>query len=197
VRWRHDAAHWPERLEEILAAVLHRREEWAERQAGHVSELRRRAAEAEAKLKRLYGAIEAASPTSPIRCRRTASELTTIRDQARADAERTETAVERVGASLTPSMLTTVAAEARQRIRTDAGGYRRDHFRALTQRVEVGQAEVRIIGWNTEVLRALRCRRRREIGGVWRSQFYADVARPGGFEPPTHSLEGCCSIHLS
>src|SRR5687767_2463586 len=21
--------------------------------------------------------------------------------------------------------------------------------------------------------------------------------RPGGFEPPTHSLEGCCSIHLS
>ncbi|MBW4089844.1 MAG: hypothetical protein HIU82_01850 [Proteobacteria bacterium] len=60
--------HWPERLEEILAAVLHRREEWAERRAGHVSELRRRAAEAEAKLKRLYGAIEAASLTSPIRC---------------------------------------------------------------------------------------------------------------------------------
>jgi hypothetical protein len=23
------------------------------------------------------------------------------------------------------------------------------------------------------------------------------VARPGGFEPPTHSLEGCCSIQLS
>ena len=21
--------------------------------------------------------------------------------------------------------------------------------------------------------------------------------RPGGFEPPTNSLEGCCSIHLS
>jgi hypothetical protein len=23
------------------------------------------------------------------------------------------------------------------------------------------------------------------------------LARPGGFEPPTHSLEGCCSIQLS
>lgn len=23
------------------------------------------------------------------------------------------------------------------------------------------------------------------------------VARPGGFEPPTKSLEGSCSIHLS
>ena len=23
------------------------------------------------------------------------------------------------------------------------------------------------------------------------------LARPGGFEPPTHSLEGCCSIRLS
>jgi hypothetical protein len=23
------------------------------------------------------------------------------------------------------------------------------------------------------------------------------LARPGGFEPPTHSLEGCCSILLS
>src|SRR5881296_911482 len=28
-----------------------------------------------------------------------------------------------------------------------------------------------------------------------RSTFIA--VRPGGFEPPTNSLEGCCSIHLS
>ncbi len=25
----------------------------------------------------------------------------------------------------------------------------------------------------------------------------AELARPGGFEPPTHSLEGYCSIQLS
>src|SRR5487761_2148291 len=137
----------PERLEEIFAAVLHRREEWAERRAGHVPELRRRAAEAEAKLKRLYDAIEAgiADLADPMLKDRIA-ELTTIRDQARADAERAEATVERLGATVTPSMLTTFAAEARRRMRTEAGGYRRDHLRALAQRVEVGQGEVRIIG---------------------------------------------------
>jgi hypothetical protein len=46
------------RLEEILSAVLHRREERAERRTTHIAELRKRAAEAEAKLKRLYDAIE-------------------------------------------------------------------------------------------------------------------------------------------
>ena len=52
-------------------------------------------------------------------------------------------------------MLTTFAAEARRRMRTEAGGYRRDHLRALAQRVEVGQSEVRIIGSKTELLRTL------------------------------------------
>ena len=49
----------PERLETFLAAVLHRRQEWAERRQSQVTDLRRRATEAEAKLKRLYDAIEA------------------------------------------------------------------------------------------------------------------------------------------
>src|SRR5579875_2237813 len=83
------------------------------------------------------------------------AELTTTRDQARADAERAETAAERLGATVTPSMLTAFAAEARRRMRTEAGGYRRDHLRALAQRVEVGQREVRIIGSKTELLRTL------------------------------------------
>ena len=83
------------------------------------------------------------------------AELTTVRDQARVDAERVEASVERLGATVTPSMLTTFAAEARQRMRTDAGGYRRDHLRALAQRVEVSHAEVRIIGSKTELLRTL------------------------------------------
>ena len=48
----------PERLEEILSSILTRREERAERRATHVAELRKRAAEAEGKLKRLYDAIE-------------------------------------------------------------------------------------------------------------------------------------------
>jgi len=48
----------PARLEEMLSSVLNRREERAERRASHVAELRKRAAEAEAKLKRLCDAIE-------------------------------------------------------------------------------------------------------------------------------------------
>ncbi len=43
----------PERLEEILSSVLDRREERAEHRATHGAELRKRAAEADAKLKRL------------------------------------------------------------------------------------------------------------------------------------------------
>jgi len=42
----------------ILSSVLHRREERAERRTTHIAELRKRASEADAKLKRLYDAIE-------------------------------------------------------------------------------------------------------------------------------------------
>ncbi len=43
----------PERLETILAAVLDRRQERSERQCEHIAELNRRAAESDARLKRL------------------------------------------------------------------------------------------------------------------------------------------------
>ena len=42
--------------------------------------------------------------------------------------------------------------------------------------------------------------RRAEIGAVRRAEGDDEtkaLARPGGLEPPTHSLEGCCSIRLS
>jgi hypothetical protein len=49
-------------------------------------------------------------------------------------------------------MIGTFACAARQRIRLDSGGYRRDHLRALAQRVEVADTEVRIIGSKSELL---------------------------------------------
>jgi hypothetical protein len=49
----------PERLETILTTVLDRRQERSERQREHIAELNRRAAESEARLKRLHDAIEA------------------------------------------------------------------------------------------------------------------------------------------
>ena len=66
--------------------------------------------------------------------------------QARADAERAEDAIERLGPSITPQALKTFARQARKRMRTESGGYRRDHLRALAQRVEVDAQEVRIMG---------------------------------------------------
>jgi len=44
----------PERLERLLSHVLDRRTERAERRRSHIAELRKRAAEADAKLKRPY-----------------------------------------------------------------------------------------------------------------------------------------------
>ncbi|KAI93964.1 hypothetical protein T281_13615 [Rhodomicrobium udaipurense JA643] len=48
----------PERLEEVLASVLDRRQERSERRREHIAELNKRAAEADLRLKRLYDAIE-------------------------------------------------------------------------------------------------------------------------------------------
>ena len=41
------------------------------------------------------------------------------------------------------------------RMRTENGRYRRDHLRALTQRVEVDAKEVRIMGSKSVLLRTL------------------------------------------
>jgi site-specific DNA recombinase len=136
--------------------LLDRREERAERRATHIAELRRRAAEVDGKLKRLYDAIEngVGDLADPMLKGRVA-ELKSIRDQAHADAERAEGALERVGLSITPQSLNTFARQARKRMRTESGGYRRDYLRALAQRVEVDAQELRIMGSKSELLRTL------------------------------------------
>ena len=79
----------PERLEEVLASVLDRRQERAGRRREHVAELNKRAAEADLRLRRLYDAIEArvADLNDPALKDRIAS-LKAIRDQAQADDQR-------------------------------------------------------------------------------------------------------------
>jgi len=76
----------PSRLEKILYSVLDRREDRAERQATHIAELRKRTTEADAKLKRLYDAIEnGVTDLSDLLLKDRITELKAIRDQARAD----------------------------------------------------------------------------------------------------------------
>jgi site-specific DNA recombinase len=146
----------PKRLEQILSSVLNRREERAERRTAHIAELRKRASEADAKLKRIYDAIEngIADLSDPMLKNRIA-ELKAIGDQGRADAERAQDAMDRVGPSITPQALKTFARQARKRMHTESGGYRRDHLRALAQRVEVDAKELRIMGSKSELLRTL------------------------------------------
>jgi len=54
-----------------------------------------------------------------------------------------------------PQALKTFARQARKGMRTEGGGYRRDHLRALAQRVEVDAKEVRIMGSKSALLRTL------------------------------------------
>ncbi len=147
----------PERLETVLAAALDRREEHAERRREHIAELNKRSAESELRLKRLYDAIEAgiADLDDPALKDRIDG-LKAIRDQAKADSDRAQAMLQNSGQkAVTPQMLRKFAATARERIRLEGGGYRRDHLRALAQRVEVAEGEVRIMGSKSRLLQTL------------------------------------------
>ncbi len=146
----------PARLEKILSSVLDRRGERAERRTTHIAELRKRATEADAKLERLYDAIEnGVTDLSDLMLKDRIAEPKAIRDQAHADIARAEGAVERQGSIITPQSIKAFARTARKRMRTESGGYRRDYFRALAQRVEVDARELRIMGSKSELLRTL------------------------------------------
>jgi site-specific DNA recombinase len=198
----------PERLEAVLSAVLDRRQERAERRAEHATELRKKATEAEARLKRLYDAIEAGvADLGDESLKERIAELRALKAQAQADAERATIALEGIGAEITPAKLHSFADVARRRLRGPDGGYRRDHLRALAQRVEVADGEVRIMGSPGNLLRTLAA-----AGGVasagsvpsfvprWRKEWDSNPRRActlGGFQDrclkplghPSHALE--------
>jgi site-specific DNA recombinase len=147
----------PERLEIVLASVLDRRLERTERRREHLAELHRRITETDQRLNRLYDAIESgvANLDDPALKERIAG-LKALRDQAQTDADRIETALDGAGNQVvTPEMIGAFAHKARERLRLKNGGYRRDHLRALAQRVEVADKEVRIMGSKSELLRTL------------------------------------------
>jgi site-specific DNA recombinase len=147
----------PERLEEVLAAVLDRRQERSDRRREHIAELNKRATETDLRLKRLYDAIESgvAELGDPALKDRIAG-LKATRDQAQADAARAQAMLESAGQqAITPQMVCNFARTARERMRIEGGGYRRDHLRALAQCVEVADKEVRIMGSKGDLLRTL------------------------------------------
>ncbi|HEX6958498.1 MAG TPA: recombinase family protein, partial [Ferrovibrio sp.] len=147
----------PERLETVLASVLDRRQERAERRREHLAELNKRITETDQRLNRLYEAIESGiADLSDGSLKERIAGLKAIRDQAKADAERVQAALDHAGSqAISPDMVEIFARTARQRMRLEGGGYRRDHLRALAQRVEVADNEVRIMGSKSELLRTL------------------------------------------
>jgi site-specific DNA recombinase len=168
----------PKRLEQILASVLDRSEERAERRTAHIAELRKRASEADAKLKRLYDAIEngIADLTDALLKDRIA-ELKAVRDQARADAERAEGALDRLGPSITPQALKTFAGQARTHAHRQRRLPARPPSRARSARRSRHERSSHH-GIEKRTAAHARRRRKRKNGGFWRAQFCTEVARP-------------------
>jgi hypothetical protein len=145
----------PDRLSELLAGLLKRREEYVARQQSRIADLKKRAADAEAKLTRLYEAIEnGLAELDDANLKGRIVELRRIRDAAHADAEKAEASDGRA-AEITPDMLSRFAEAARKRIKTDDGSFRRHHLQTLVQRVEVRVHEIRIKGSKVQLLREL------------------------------------------
>jgi len=186
----------PRRLEALMNELLERRHQWAESRRTHIAELRRRATEAEAKLNRLFQFIEMGTVdlSEPVLNSRVV-ELKALRDQATADADRAETLMDKAESTVTPEMLRAFALAARKKLKKEDGTYRRDHLRALAQRVEVANGtEVRISGSKTELLRTLiACAgvgsaefRVRGFIPKWRAPQDSNL-RPSGSKPDTLS----------
>ncbi len=57
--------------------------------------------------------------------------------------------------AVTPQMVRNFAETAQRHTRLEGGGYRRDHLRALAQRVEVADGEVRIVRSKSRLLQVL------------------------------------------
>ena len=147
----------PERLATVLSNLLDRRQERTERRREHLAELNRRITETDQRLNRLYDAIESGvAALDDAGLKERIANLKAIRDQATADAERTQATLAGSGSNaITPDMIDTLSAAARAGLRMEGGGYRRDHLRAFAQRVEVADDEVRIMGSKSELLQSL------------------------------------------
>lgn len=114
----------PKRLETVLASVIDRRQERTERRREHLAELHRRITEIDQRLGRLYDAIESGMvDKDDTMARERMASLKAMRDQAAADAERTQLALDSSGnQGVTPDMLKAFARKARERMRLDDGG---------------------------------------------------------------------------
>lgn len=147
----------PEQIEPLMAPLLIHRDAWADRRRAYVADLRDRAADAEAKLRRLLEAVENGVLVAADRMfRERTAELGAIRDQAEADAERIAGMVDRTGPTVTAHDLRRMVADARAKLQSAEGGARRALVRSLVQRVEVvDKHHAHVLGSREALLKAL------------------------------------------
>ncbi|WP_442920194.1 zinc ribbon domain-containing protein [Mesorhizobium sp. WSM4935] len=145
----------PARLQELLSGLLQRRAEQNDREKNRIGHLRRRAADAERKLTRLYEAIEnGLAELTDLTLKNRIAELTRIRDAAKADAERSETRKSQ-SVHIVPEAVAKFAESAKQRLRDENGSFRRHHLQTLVQRVDVGADRILIKGSKLSLCRTL------------------------------------------
>lgn len=110
----------PKRLATMMDNIVDRRDELIQRRGKHIADLRKLATEAEAKVQRLYEAIEngLADPNErSLKAR--LRELRETRDGLEAEAQRATTALERMGPNLTPDLLKRFAEATREMLRDE------------------------------------------------------------------------------
>lgn len=147
----------PKRLAAMMVNIIDRRDEFIQRRGKHIADLRKRATEAEAKLKRLIEAIEDGLADAKDRSfKDRILELRQTRDSLDGQADRAAAAMERMGTTLTPALVKQFALATRQMLRDENGGYRRDLLKAVAQRVDVTpKGGLRVSGCAVELLRTI------------------------------------------
>ncbi|WP_199170588.1 recombinase family protein [Caulobacter sp. FWC2] len=96
----------PKRLAAMMENIIDRRDAFVQRRSKHIADLRKRATETDAKLQRLYQAIEdGLTDPRDKSLKSRIFELKEIRDGLEGEATRAAAAVERMGTSLTPALL--------------------------------------------------------------------------------------------
>ncbi|WP_369823214.1 recombinase family protein [Caulobacter sp. UNC279MFTsu5.1] len=147
----------PRYLTELMTSVIDRRQAWIDQRHKHVADLRKRATEAQARLNRLYDAIEAgAADASDPDLKGRITELKALRDGVNGDADRAERAINRLGPIVTPELLAQFAEATKRALRNEDGSFRRDTLRAIAQRVEIkSKVEAEVSGCRVELFRSL------------------------------------------
>ena len=174
----------PKRLEQLLSHVLDRRTERAERRKSHIADLRERAAEADAKLKRLYDAIEngIADLSDPMLKDRIA-ELKATRREGRGCDRTGRTGYHTAGSQDICQDRPQTHADRWRRLPPRSPPCARSTHRSRSERTAHHGLEKRASAY------ARRCFKRKN-GRFWRAQFCTEMARPTQFERVTFAFGG-------